>query len=159
MARGQKTRGNYRHGGTTETTKSPEYIVWSAMRDRCNNPKNKRFARYGGRGISVCVVWDDFASFLADMGQRPSADHTIDRIDNDGNYEAGNCRWATRAEQNANQAHTKRLMAFGRTQSVSAWAREIGITRESLRDRLAKGMSVEDALSKSPAGHGFRGKK
>ncbi len=154
MAQGQKTRGNYRHGGTTETTKSPEYIVWSAMRDRCTNPKNNRYARYGGRGISVCGQWNDFVVFRADMGLRPSPQHTIERKDNDGNYEPDNCRWATRSEQNNNQSHTRMLTAFNRTLSVSAWAREIGITRESLRDRLARGMSVEDALSKAPVGHG-----
>lgn len=157
MARGQKTRGNYRHGGTTQTTKSPEYITWSAMRNRCKNPRNERYFRYGGRGISVCDRWGDFAVFLADMGPRPSLDHTIDRIDNDGNYEPCNCRWMTRREQNSNQRHTRRLTAFGRTQSMSAWAREIGITRESLRDRIAKGMPIEDAISQRPKGHGFRG--
>jgi len=157
MALGQKTRGNYRHGGTTETTKSPEYIVWSAMRDRCNNPKNKRYSRYGGRGIVICEQWGDFAVFLADMGPRPSLVSTIERVDNDGNYEPSNCRWATRAEQNQNQSHTRTLTALGRTQSVSEWAREIGISRESLRDRLQRGMSVADALLKRPTGHGFKG--
>lgn len=159
MARGQKTFGNYRHGGTTQFTMSREYIVWRRMRDRCINPKNKRYARYGGRGIVVCERWNDFASFRQDMGLRPSPQHTIERIDNNGNYEPFNCRWATRLEQNNNQSHTRRLTALGRTLSVSGWAREIGITRESLRDRLARGMSVEDALTTVPAGHGFKGSR
>jgi len=157
MARGQKTRGNYRHGGTTQFTMSREYIVWSHMRDRCRNPRNKRYDRYGGRGIKICERWDDFAVFLSDMGSRPSPQHTIERNDNNGNYEPENCRWATRQEQNSNQSHTRLLVAFGRTQSVSAWARELGIRRESLRDRLAKGMPIEDAVSIAPVGHGFNG--
>jgi hypothetical protein len=157
--RREPTFGNYRHGGTTENSKSPEYITWSGMHDRCRNPKNKRFAQYGGRGIAVCERWQDFAVFREDMGARPSSRYTIDRIDNDRGYEPGNCRWATRLEQNSNQRHTRTLVAFGRRQSMSAWAREIGITRESLRDRLAKGMSVEDAVSKVAVGHGFRGRR
>jgi hypothetical protein len=149
--------GNFKHGGTTQFTKSPEYVSWCQMRDRCSNPKNKRYPRYGGRGIAVCERWGDFSLFLLDIGKRPSPDHTLDRKNNDGNYEPGNCRWATRAEQNNNQSHTRLLTALSRTLSVSAWAREMGITRESLRDRLGRGMPIDVALTKAPAGHGYRG--
>lgn len=148
--------GNFKHGATTQFTKSPEYISWCHMRDRCRNPNNKRFSRYGGRGISVCERWNDFSMFLLDMGKRPSSQYTLDRNDNDGSYEPRNCRWATRAEQNNNQSHTRVLDAFGRALSVSAWAREIGITRESLRDRLERGIPIEAALTRSPVGHGYR---
>lgn len=84
-------------------TKTPEYRAWASMRQRCANPKSARYDNYGGRGISVCDRWQSFEAFFADMGPRPTSEHSIDRIDNDGNYEPGNCHWATRSEQQQNK--------------------------------------------------------
>ena len=94
------------HGATSGGKRTPTYQSWRKMRDRCLNPRSEQWERYGGRGITVCERWEHFALFLEDMGERP-AGHTLDRIDVDGNYEPGNCKWSTYAEQRANQRRSR----------------------------------------------------
>jgi hypothetical protein len=101
IGRGLGNQNAVTHGQSVPRT--PTYTSWVKMNDRCTNPNATGYALYGGRGISVCERWQVFANFLADMGERPSADLSLDRIDNDGRYEPGNCRWATRSEQNRNR--------------------------------------------------------
>ena len=91
--------GGYKHGYARDGLRHPSYIVWIGMLERCNNPNHLSYKNYGGRGIKVCKRWLDFTKFLQDMGERPSPELQIDRIDNDGNYEPGNCKWSTRKEQ------------------------------------------------------------
>ncbi len=97
------------HGPNGRTA---EYHIWGSMRSRCQRPQDKDFKHYGGRGICVCERWDQsFVAFFEDMGVRPSKTHSLDRINNDGNYEPGNCRWATRVEQ-ANNKRSNRFVLF-----------------------------------------------
>jgi hypothetical protein len=110
------------------------YRSWVGMRQRCLNP-HRQFAEYGGRGITVCERWLTFANFLADMGERPPG-LSIDRIDNDGNYEPSNCRWATPLEQGNNSRQNRWLTCRGRTQTLTAWARDLGISPGALCARL-----------------------
>jgi hypothetical protein len=120
--------------------------VWRAMMNRCYQPSTYGYSRYGGRGIRICDRWRTFTAFASDMWPRPSLEHSIDRIDNDGNYEPGNCRWATSEEQSRNKC-TNRLIQFnGTTKCVTAWARDAGLRPTTLFGRLnARPMSV-DAL-------------
>jgi hypothetical protein len=92
-----------RHGESRGIGRTVEYTAWQSMRYRCLNPRSKKYRLYGGRGITICERWSSYECFLADMGRRPSAEHSLDRTDNDGNYELRNCRWATRSEQSRNR--------------------------------------------------------
>lgn len=134
---------NRRHG---ESGKSAEYRVWKNMKDRCFNPHNKQYKDYGGRGVRVCKRWLTFEAFLEDMGRRPTADYTIDRIDNNKGYSPTNCRWATKLTQNANRRTTVWLEHAGVIKHLAGWARHLGIDAETLRYRLAH-WSKERALS------------
>ncbi|TAM23394.1 MAG: hypothetical protein EPN60_15100 [Nevskiaceae bacterium] len=128
---------------------SPAYQVWHSMRARCTNPSRPHYARYGGRGIKVCARWGSFANFIADMGERPSG-ATLDRIDNDGHYEPGNCRWATRKDNCRNRANNRLLTFNGETKASVEWAEITGIGEFVLSQRLARGWSVERALTQPP---------
>ena len=138
--------------------KTKAYRSWVAMKQRCSNPKARRFAEYGGRGISVCERWkDSFENFLADMGEPPTSKHSIDRIDVNGNYEPGNCRWATILEQAQNTRTNRNITFHGKTQSLSVWARELGIEPHTLIKRLNK-WPLETALT-TPCKRQYRTRK
>jgi hypothetical protein len=130
----------------------PEYKVYAAMLARCFDPTNKYFYRYGGRGIGVCDAWrESFHAFYADVGPRPGPGYSIERVDNDGEYEPGNIRWATAKEQARNTRRNRWLTVDGRTECVAAWAEEMGVRPQLIFKRLAMGWSEEDAV-KRPVG-------
>ena len=131
--------------GRNNTT--PTYQTWSNMRSRCNNPHTSGYANYGARGISICARWNDsFENFLTDMGEKP-AGMSLDRINNDGNYEPSNCRWATRIEQNNNSRQVRMISFNGKTQRLSDWATEVGCSLSRMHQRL-KLWPLERALTK-----------
>lgn len=127
----------------------PLYGIWCGIKSRCENPNRKQFTRYGGAGINVCPRWrSDFWAFVADMGDRPSPDHSIDRIDNEGDYEPGNCRWATHIEQANNRRRTRMVVYRGHEMPLTDAVREAGsvIHYEAAWVRIRTGWAVERAL-------------
>lgn len=132
-------------------SRSPTYGSWMAMRDRCTRRSHPAWARYGGRGIVVCERWNDFRAFLADMGKRP-AGKGLDRIDNDGDYEPGNCRWATSKENGRHRCTTRWLTLGGETHCLSEWSEKTGIMVTTIRERLRRKWTVQDALTIPPKG-------
>lgn len=138
----------YRRSMTTHRmSKSVEYRCWAAMLNRCNNSRNKDYADYGGRGIRVCKRWRKFENFYADMGPRPSPEHSLDRKNNDLGYIKRNCRWATAAQQKMNRRITKGVRYRGRTMLLIEACRLAGIKHALARDRLRRGWSVKRAMS------------
>lgn len=134
------------HGEARHGQRTAEYRVWKQMRRRCNDPRAPRYARYGGRGISVCERWKEYEAFLTDMGRKPSADHTLDRINSDGNYEPENCRWATPDLQSMNRAYTWKVVVDGQTMTVPKAAASRGLKYHTVRARLLAGKTIEQAL-------------
>lgn len=124
------------------------YATWSAMRRRCNSKACRGYKRYGGRGIKVTDRWDDFWVFVQDMGKKPSPSHTLDRIDNNGDYTPENCRWALPIEQANNRRDNINLTVDGVTKSIMQWAHELGVDHTTLRVRLRYGWSDEDIIRK-----------
>jgi len=126
------------------------YSIWFGMLDRCFNKNHVGYHNYGGRGITVCDRWRrSFSAFREDMGERPSEHHSIDRFpDNNGNYEPGNCRWATDIEQGRNRRNNVVWTHNGITQTVSAWARTLGCSPSTLMYRRSRGLTVKEILEK-----------
>jgi hypothetical protein len=129
----------------------PELHIYCGMLDRCRNPNYPGFADYGGRGLKVCARWrESFRNFLEDMGHRPSPGHTVERINNDGNYCPENCRWATAKEQANNRRDNVRLTFRGETKTLKEWAEQLGLNYARLKSRHRRGWSASRLLSEPP---------
>lgn len=124
-------------------------MIWSGMMQRCTNPRNPRFRRYGARGITVSKEWYNFRAFIEDMRNRPSSEHTLDRIDNNKGYSKENCRWATYAEQNRNNAQTRFLTFHGETFCIMDWSKKLGLSFSCIVYRLKCGWALERVLCSS----------
>lgn len=137
-------------GKTQRRYRSPEYNAWHHMIARCEKPSDPRFYCYGARGITVCDRWkgrDGFKNFIEDMGHRPGPEYSIDRINNNGNYEPSNCRWSTRVEQANNKSNNILILYHGETKTLGAWAREFGFDYKNIWERMNRyGWSFEKAI-------------
>lgn len=141
-------RRSYKHG---EAARTPEYWAWTNMIARCTNPEHKEWHNYGARGITVCGEWrNSFVAFLVALGRKTSPEHSLDRIDNNGNYEPGNVRWATKREQLRNTRRNRLVTFNGNTQCIKDMAKQLGTTYQTLQYRLKRGI---------PLGRPFTGKK
>lgn len=151
-ANGKFSQGNamqVRHGMRNSKT----YKIWCGVLSRCRTPSASGYANYGGRGISVCERWMSFENFFADMGECPDGG-SIDRIDTNGNYEPGNCRWADRKTQNRNQRDIPRYEFDGQKKCIAEWADSTGIPSACLRNRIVNyGWDVSRALTTPVRGH------
>ena len=128
-------------------TKTPEFRAWAHMKHRCFNPNHPRYLDWGGRGIMVCDRWkNSFENFLADMGTKPSPKHSIDRIDNDGDYCPDNCRWATKTDQSNNKRNNRLITIRNKTYTIAQWTKEMGYGRDVIWNRLKDGWSDYDAV-------------
>jgi hypothetical protein len=148
ISRNNLVRISTTHG---ESKTTPEYRTWLNMIDRCYRPKNKSHARYGGRGITVCERWrNSYEDFLADMGRKPSSEHSIERIDNSKGYEPSNCRWATQKEQQRNRRSNRLVTYNGQTRPVAEWGEILGIRHQIIIDRLDRGWTPERTFDATP---------
>jgi len=124
------------------------YDIWRMMIRRCYDSSRPEYPRYGARGIEVCKRWrDSYQAFIEDMGYRPSSTHSIDRIDNNGNYHPKNCKWSTAVEQQANTRKSVFVTAFGQTMNVASWARKTGLSPHRIYQRLKSGWPDDKAVS------------
>lgn len=136
------------HGATVGGMKTVEFTTWVSMIQRCYDPSATSYGRYGARGITVCERWrSSFANFLSDMGQRPTPKHSIERSNNAGNYDPGNCRWATTIEQGRNTRRNRLITFCGETLCMSAWAERTGIPYSAIARRLSLGWPAEKTLT------------
>lgn len=142
-----------KHGAS----RSPEYVAWQAMKARCFNAKGNAYRHYGARGVTVCERWkNSFENFFDDMGPRPSAQHSLDRFpNNDGNYEPGNCRWATKKEQDFNKRSTVILDCGGVPMTTLEASARFGVPIKRINERRSEGWPDELAAT-TPVNQAFR---
>lgn len=133
------------HGMTGTLT----YKTWRQIIRRCSEKAHIQYSDYGGRGITVCKRWGKFENFLADMGERPTPKHSIDRINNNGNYEPGNCRWATKKQQQNNKSNNRILYFDGKSKTMTEWAEQVEMKVGTLYKRLSMGWGIEKALKEA----------
>lgn len=158
----ERGKASRKHGEGANGKETAEYRTWASMLSRCNNPNHRNYPHYGARGIKVCERWHSYENFLADMGRRPAnfapgrgGAYSIDRINNDGNYEPGNCRWATSAEQNNNKNGRgyRWITVDEETKTLAEWLEVTGLPSKTFYRRICAGMTPEEAILLSLVKH------
>jgi len=146
---GCKKESRLTHGHARKGKLSPEYKTWEAMKSRCLSSGSARYHDWGGRGITVCDRWkDDFLSFLSDMGPKPTPQHSLDRINNDGPYNPENCRWTDPKQQARNTRNNRMITLNGEERSLAEWAEVMGLNSTTITQRIdSYGWSTEKALT------------
>jgi hypothetical protein len=147
LHRKKAAAANTTHGHKCEGKVSVEWRAWMHMLGRCRNTNDSSYHNYGGRGITVCDRWNSFENFFADMGQKPSPKHTLERVNNNLGYMPSNCVWVRRRPQGNNRRGNRPISAFGVTHNLATWARMVGIPTQELWKRLDNGWSPEKALA------------
>lgn len=145
-ARHARTLHEEKHG----MSKTRPYRIWHGMRQRCQNPNNKKYELYGGSGVEVCDRWNDFSNFWEDMKNGYSDDLSLDRIDGDGDYEPENCRWATDREQAENSDNAHKIEIDGEKKTIKMWCKEFGVNVNTARVRIHRGWDDEEAVKTKP---------
>ena len=145
-----RSKKHTKHGHNKSKSKggcTKAYYTWQAMKRRCLTDYDKRSERYQSRGITICDDWvGSFESFLSDVGEPPTGQHSLDRIDNDKGYSKENCRWATAKEQANNKTSNYKITVNGETKNLCQWSELTGIKRETIKNRIRRGWSESDAV-------------
>jgi hypothetical protein len=145
---------NTKHG----MSRTRVYSIWEGMKQRCTSPSSSYWHRYGSRGIKVCERWQSFENFYADLGEPPSKQHSLGRIDNDGDYEPSNVRWETLEQQNNNKVLNHKVTIDGVTKTLTQWAEENGLKPSTVMSRVSYGWSDYDAVTlPSKRGQRYKG--
>lgn len=154
-------KSKFKHGESHNPLPSPEYSTWRSLITRCYDPKRENYKNYGGRGITVYPEWrESFAAFLTYVGRKPSPEHSINRINNNGNYEPGNVEWATPLDQSKNREYTIRLSIDGESKTISEWSKISGISHLTIYNRIKKGWEEKEAVfGNTQPGVGYKNRK
>ena len=142
-----RNESNVARSKTHGLTCSPEYVVWSALKSRCLNPNNLDYPSYGGRGITICEQWLSFEAFYIDMGPRPDKGYSVERCDNNGNYDPSNCHWVTVKEQSRNKRNTRYVEYEGQSISMAEVAEKADVNYDNLKYLLNKGFTASKAIT------------
>ena len=141
-----------RHAAASRThgmSNTSEFNIWSKIKERCTNPNVRAWKYYGGKGITLCERWLKFEYFYADMGPRPSPEHSVDRVDCTKGYSPDNCRWATHEEQANNRTNNVRITRDGITKTMKQWASELGVTYSVVKERRLSGVPDSELFAPS----------